>query len=483
VKRLSVNRLKSRRARKLVFDYSLESYDNEMQLVNSSPREKKKKKKKVERVITEQVAHLMVKDKLYVFNAITDLNLKTFSLEMDEVDKSSLTNVNEPRRIAEVSYEEGSRKNKGGFNVAVSSDDSKILVYSIFPYEKGQVQKFRLQVYDNDLNELWNNLVELPYNEELFEVAELKVGNDGNVYLLGKVYEDKHREKKKGEVNYKYHVIYYTKDNLNGYDTPINTKNKFINDIAMTINSNNQVVCVGLYTSSFYDVSEGTFYLRIDSKTHKNEVLTFKEFSDLSEDNGKDSERKKKRKQSNAYRNYVFRRIINHPDGGVTVVAEQYNVIMVRTTTSSPGGGTSTKTSFEYHYNNILVLKIDKNGKFLWQKIIPKSQDSKDDFGYYLSFALGVKGEDLYFIFLTTKYRTRKDGTERASYWTKNYLRNLSLHKLDKDGNFSGKINILDGHEARMKMVPKSAFQINENEILIHGKTFSKNCFGIIEMD
>jgi len=99
VKRLKVNRIKTIKEKRLVFDYFLESYDNDMQLLTSVPEVKKKKE---DRVIKEQIAHLMIKGKLFAFNTITDLSLKTYSLEMDEVDKGSMLSVDEPRTIAEV---------------------------------------------------------------------------------------------------------------------------------------------------------------------------------------------------------------------------------------------------------------------------------------------------------------------------------------------------------------------------------------------
>jgi len=82
------------------------------------------------------------------------------------------------------------------------------------------------------------------------------------------------------------------------------------------------------------------------------------------------------------------------------------------------------------------------------------------------------------------KFNTKKkDGTESAFYWSWNQMRKLSMYKLDKDGFLSGKTNILDRKEEKMMMVPKSAIQINDNEMLIHGKYLSKNRFGIIELD
>lgn len=480
IERLTLSKNTSVFSLKVKYNYLLESYDMNMEKMNSVKIEDSKKE---DRVIKEQLMNLLIKDKLFVFNTKTDLNSKMNSLEVDEIDKTSLYPIEQPKKIAELSYEEGNKRNKGGFFINVSNDSSKVLVYSMYPYEKGQMQKFKLQVFDNQFTELWNNDIELPYNEELFDVIELEVGNNGNVYLLGKVYEDKHRDKKRGEINYQYHILYYSSDNQKGLDTEIDSKNKFFNDISMSVNNNNQLVLVGLYTSDFNAVSEGTFYSRINSKTHNNEVITFKEFSELMEDNGEDSERKKKRNQEKIYKNYDFRNIIQKEDGGIIVVAEQYYVVVKTTTSTSSSGHTTTRTTYYYHYDNILIFSIDKNGKFLWQKIIPKKQVSVNDNGYYLSFTLATKGEDLYFIYNSTIYKKRKNGKETERFKRSDYMKNLSIYKVDKNGELSEKTDLLARKVDKIIMVPKNGMQVSDNEIIMFGKLGRINRFAKITLE
>lgn len=454
----------------LSLKYVREVYNLNMEKTNSVQYDPKKTNN---RVVKKILGTILLKDKMFSLFSNTDLNNKINTLEIDEINKSTLLPEGNEKTLAEISFEEGNKRNTGGFSYTQSQDSSKVLVYYYLPYVKGQPQKFGMHVYNDEFEEIWNKEIELPYDDELFDIVSYRVGNDGNVYVLGKVYEEKHRDKKRGEVNYKYHVFYYTKNENDTYDMPIESKSKFFNEISMSLNNNNQVICVGLYTTSLGGVSEGTFYMRIDSKTHKVVADTQKEFSELMDDNNNDSERKRKRKQDRVYRNYDFRQIIQKEDGGIIVVAEQYYVVVV-TSTSTSSTGTSTKTTYYYHYDNILVLNIDKNGKFIWQKIIPKNQVSANDGGYYSSYTLAVKEDKLYFLY----------NTPITKFLIFSYPTNvLSLFVLDEDGELSDQSDIINKKDSKVSMVPKTGVQVSDNEILMFGRGKRMNRFSRITLD
>ena len=450
--------------------YSRETYSLDMDRTNSVPFDVKKRNNRVKEVV---VSSIIIKDKLYSLYSKTDLNSKINTLEIDEIDKSSLFNLQEEKTLAEFSFEEGSKRNAGDFGYSQSIDSTKLLIYYQLPFEKGQPQKFGLNVYDDQLEEIWTKEIELPYNDELVDLVGYCIGNDGNVYVLGKVYEDKQRDKIKGEINYKYHIFFYNKNEEEAFDLPLDSRKNFFNEISMSVNKKNQVICVGLYTSSLGSVSEGTFYIRIDANTRKVQAETLKEFSELMDYNDNDSERKRKRKQNRIYRNYDFRHIIQKEDGGIIVVAEQYYVVVVTSTTGSAGGGSSTKTTYYYHYDNILVLNIDKNGKFIWQKIIPKKQVSTNDGGYYLSFTMAAKGDNLYFL-----YNTPKKESKIFNY----ALSTLSLFTIDKQGELSDKSELITKNESKVMMVPKTGVQISD-EIYLFGRGRRMHRFAKITLE
>ncbi|MBU3659621.1 MAG: hypothetical protein FGM14_07130 [Flavobacteriales bacterium] len=435
-----------------------ESYNFGLEKTNSAPTEIKSNKNRVKKILKSTI---IVNNKLYAFYSKIDNVSKINTLTVDEVDKSSLFNNEDEKVLAEVSFEETNKRNTGVIDFVLSPDSSKILVYYLLPFIKGEPEKFGMHVYSNEFEEIWNKEIELPIKDELFNASEYTIGNDGTVYLLGKVYEDVNKEKKRGEVNYKFHIFIYNQNDEEPFDLTIDTKKNFLNQTFLSINKKNELVCLGLYTSTLNGVNEGTFYTRIDSKTHQVLASSQKEFSELMDDNNNFSEKKRKRKQDRIYRNYVPKHFIQKEDGGVIFIAEQYYVVVVTTTSTSSTGGTTTKTTYYYHYDNILILKIDKNGKFVWQKIIPKKQVSANDGGYYLSFALGIKDENLYFLYNTPR-KESKIFNYRSDV--------LSAFILNKDGELSEKNEIIKYKNADVIMVPKTGLQLTDNEIYMFGR-------------
>lgn len=80
----------------------------------------------------------------------------------------------------------------------------KVLIYYKLDYEKDLKERIGLKVFDNRMNELWELNIIFLYIGEFFEVKDYKIDSNGNVYILGKFYNDKLKEEIRGVLNYKY---------------------------------------------------------------------------------------------------------------------------------------------------------------------------------------------------------------------------------------------------------------------------------------
>ena len=68
---------------------------------------------------------------------------------------------------------------EGGFRSHISKDTSKILIYAMLPSKKRQPERFSLQVFNEDFNEMWTKEITLPFNDDKFSVEEYRVDNEG----------------------------------------------------------------------------------------------------------------------------------------------------------------------------------------------------------------------------------------------------------------------------------------------------------------
>lgn len=99
------------------------------------------------------------------------------------------------------------RSEKGDFYREISSDSTKILIVGEDDFKDEDNQRFKLGVFDKKMEKIWGKDIELPYTDELFLVNNFIVDNEGSIYLLGKKFEEKSVEKRKGQLYVRTHGV------------------------------------------------------------------------------------------------------------------------------------------------------------------------------------------------------------------------------------------------------------------------------------
>lgn len=288
------------------------------------------------------------------------------------------------------------RSNRGSFYFNVSDDTSKILIVANPPYEKYADEKFTLQLVDADLNVLWKNEVTPPYKDKYFALEDYTVSDSGNVYMLATISKDQSgmslRERRKTPTYYHSALVFDpVKNELSEYGIKLDPK--FISDIIMDVTDSGDIVCSGFYSNKNSSDIIGTFYMEIDKNTKQVTVQNTMDFpADFLEQFMSAGRAAKKKEMYN----YNLRYLIRRADGGALLIAEQYYEYEVCSTDPKTGATTCT---YYYYYNDIIVVNINPQGKIDWARKIPKLQVSHNDGGYYLSFALHVTHDQLYFMF------------------------------------------------------------------------------------
>lgn len=116
-----------------------------------------------------------------------------------------------------------------------------------------------------------------------------------------------------------------------------------------------------------------------------------------------------------------------------------------------PFSNYNNSQSIRYYYDNIIVLSLDKYGKFEWSKVIHKSQYDDDD-DNFLSFATMNWGGEIHFLFnADTRYQVISDQSISADGSIK---RNATLKSQEKGYEFMPKLSKQVG--ARQLIVPCS---------------------------
>lgn len=459
---------------------TLERYNNKMNPDRSSELKLEFNNEKMD---YEQIIQL--NDELYVFSSLKDQKDKKNKLFVQTIDKNTLLPSYDIKQIGEVDYAGNMKSNAGNFNLRLSRDSSKVLVYYNLPYEKHENEKFGFHVLDAQLNEIWSKQIFLPYEEALFEIEDYKVDNKGNVHILGVVFKEKRKEKRKGQPNYNYEVLSYFQKDDGVKSYTISLEDKFLTDMQIAVNDDLDIICSGFYSSVGTFGIIGTYFIKVNGKTKEITTKSFKEFgldfitqNMTKREEEKTTRRAEKGKDVEMYE-YDLDDIIIHSNGGATLIGEQYFVRTYTTTTNNPTtGATSTYTTYYYNYNDIIVISISPSGEIEWTQKVPKVQVTSNDNGFYSSYVTSVVKDKIYFVFNDhPKNITEPSETTYAFRGWKNSM--VVLVEVDAKGNMT-KQPLFSAKDAEVITRPKVCEQVSKKEMILFGQKRKQQQFAKI---
>ncbi len=447
--------------------YYLEKFDMNMNQVASEEiiLEGADKKRKFEDIV-------YFNDEMYLMTSYNDKGNDFCYLYFQKINKNTLKAEKKLLQLAEIDYNEFRSSDFGSFYYEISADSSKLFLHYILPSKKKMKQKFGLKVLDKDMSILWEKNITVPYLDELFWTQSYRVDNDGNVYILAKVYKDKARDKRKGKPNYKYQLITLKNNGEDYKEYPIELPGKFITDLQIAINGNQDVVCGGFYSKIGTFSVDGTCFLNIDGQTGDVRTKSTKEFDlefltkDLTDYQKKRAKRKTKRGKDLELWEYDLNSLVVRDDGGVLMVGEQF-WIDINTYTDANG---HTHTTYVYNYNDIFVVNVSPEGKIDWAQKIPKRQSTTGGVLGYFSYSYAIVENQLCFLYNDHEYNIDYEGD--GDIKTLSNINNsfTMLARINNDGNLTIEPLFKNERKARAYVMPKLCQQVSKDEVIVFAK-------------
>ena len=289
----------------------------------------------------------------------------------------------------------GKTRNKAVFGFELSPNKQLLLVYHDSPYQKKSNDRLKFRVHDLGLDLLWEKELQLPYEEEVFELAEYNIDNLGKVYMLSGMGQEMENSLRLDMSARDARSVLVTYDpivnKLKEFD--VGLKDKWVMSIGIDFASNNDAVISGFYSKDQLNTIGGTFYFRISSKENALVAGGLSPFPDEFLSEFSSSRRAERASELDRFR---LKEMLVDSLGRVVLIGEQHYV-NERITTDMGNG--RQRITYDYIYNDLLVIQLDKKGKILWNKRIAKEQMSVDDSGPYSSFAAGFSNEKLVLLF------------------------------------------------------------------------------------
>ena len=430
-------------------------------------------------------------ERILVFTTFFDKKEKTNNLYLRMFSTLDMSPIGRMQRVADISVD--SRRAKGSFDVKSSPDEKTILVNLNLPYEKEASERFGLRVFDDEMNVLWEREVELPYKDSEFAVRDLRVDDDGSVIMVGVKFAEKSEAKelrRDKQATYEYHLLVYRKDDAQPDDHPIRVKDKFLQDLTLSLGDDGDILCGGFFGNKGSFTVRGTFFLRLDRASKAVVHESYKDFSDdfitqyMTEKEEKKATKKadKKGEDLELY-SYDLREIVRTSDGGAVIVGEQYQFYVTTHTMSTPNGGTTTTTTYHYVYNDIIVVNVNPEGNIDWAVKVPKRQHTTNDGGYYSSYALHVKNERIYLVFNDTGENLfLQSGDKVKQFELKGKDALITLATVDASG-MSHREALLAPDRRDAFTRPKACVQIDDDRMFVYAARKKDYRFGVMTFE
>ena len=394
-----------------------------------------------EGIVVENVAWLG--ERAYFYFSQWDRPNTTEQLFYQEIDIEKCTLIGKPERLIAI---EGkltgmplyyvywftlNAPNK--FTFLKSHDESKLLIQSRRnPIKKNDAINhdiIGMYVFDENHKKISGNEIKMPYTEQAMDNLDYHLDSEGIPYLLARVRPDGSDKNYVGmgagkEINHHIELLKFDIPAGQIKVTKIEAEGYLLKDLWLYDGPNNNMICAGFYTAldrsllanNSREVSANATEARMLNEDDADGIFIFdmknsgsitaKNFHEIPvevinqyERAGVQKRNEKKDKKGKAqFEELVMKEFVVQDDNSILIIGEQ-----VYSTTHYSNG----RVYVIYHYDDMLMTKIDPNGKLAWMRKLPKRQESSNPMGgvgfkhitlenkHYVIFLDNVKNMDL----------------------------------------------------------------------------------------
>lgn len=386
--------------------------------------------------------------------------------------------------------------NRGGeFTLVESYNGKSLLVLHNHPFEKYANEKFSYKVLNPSMDLIWSRELELPYKERSFKVSHHLIDQNGNVHMITAL----NYERNKGEnnsnsfVNHSYNLLSFYPNENRLKEFEISLGEKYISALTFDMGPDGSLVIAGFYSNSASYSIAGTFYLRMDPITRRVVQSNLKPFE---KSFMMEFIPEKKIKKGKELSDFYFDHLIVQQDGSAILVAEQYYMQISYNyndpymyggfygPTYGPWGYSPYNRSnynYQYYYNDIIIVRVSKDGEIEWARKIPKRQMSSNDGGYYSSYAIASNESGVYLLFNDNPRNTpalRKSGEE--PYIMTRPSKSVAVFVAFSNDGQVHYAPLFAQKDVQMVLRPKLHFQSSPDHLVIFSQKGSMYKFGSI---
>ncbi|WP_299099755.1 hypothetical protein [uncultured Winogradskyella sp.] len=374
-------------------DYLFDVFDKDLNKIHSSVIESDKKEVYVGEVVFGNEIKVFTvyspkaKERIvycHIFNIETGTHTKKTLFEVTVAKKRSLFfNRNDRQTSFALS--------PNGNYLAIATDN----IYK-------DVNDYAIRVFDaNSLKLIYTKSYQ-KHKEKHFKHNDISVSDNADIFILGKLYKEGKREKKKGEANYDF-ILNKVTENSNE-ELLVSLDDQHIKSLNIST-IKDQLHLIGFYSEKRAGKIKGGCNFIVDAEkftisSKKNYELPLDVYEDLYGD------RRGSKKEGKELGSFYIDYIIEDSVGNTYILAEEFFISQTYVSNGMNGGGYWQTT---YHYNDILILKFGASGSLDWGRSIFKRATAP-------SYNAFLKNDELHVLLNSGKHLLeKKDGRTKVS--------------------------------------------------------------------
>jgi hypothetical protein len=330
------------------------------------------------------------------------------------------------------------KEQKVDLQYVLSSNKRKLLCFKNLE-NKRESEKILYYIFDEAGAYTRSGEIGLNFPDNQFAIKSVQVSNEGNVFLLGKLFVT---NRVSNPTDFRYIMYRYDTRTEEKKEVQIDLGNRFITDLAFKLDREENIYLAGFYSYSNTDRMIGTIMQKInpDGEVVLDATEPFsKEFLANYLTDGQIN-------RGRELRNFYLNKIVLRSDGGVLLLAEKF-YITYRSYRDPYGYWVDREV---YHYEDVILTSVSADGKIEWQQIVEKTQISENPSTLSYFNAMSQQGAHIFY-----EYRP-----QRLEY-------NIYHNTIDIDGNVSQRMPLLKDYRSSYEYYPRFCQQINSRESIM----------------
>jgi len=303
--------------------------------------------------------------------------------------------------------------------ISISADSSKVaFINHLEAPRNGEQEGFAIAVFDDKMNLIWKDVFYHKYGKKGGSVTQKIVTNEGEVYILARVFQSNisgkvKSKKSKNLPSYNFNIAHINQEGILDHTIDLG------NDVAAVgmgmffpNNNTDQYLLSGFYTNDEFGSNRinGVFFTYGDKNFEKNEVKVHEFEKDFLDNLTTNRSIKKGKGVKTTFR---IKDMLEYRDGTIGFIAEESFTrdLSSANNFNNPNGFSNIRSRTVYYTNNIIIPKFDSEGNLLnIQKIEKEFQNESPR---TTSYSLAINKGKAYIVFNDFKKRKEKKALKK----------------------------------------------------------------------